>query len=77
MFVSAEFKNGGSEEEDAVLGHALRTTGSVVLLFEDEPFPQRCATAAVFLGPRHHGPTSIEQFLFPLDMKGEAFGGIS
>ena len=51
--------------------------GPVVLLLEDEPLPQAGAAAAVLLGPRHHRPAVGEEPLLPLEVAGEALGGVA
>ncbi|CAB4806709.1 unannotated protein [freshwater metagenome] len=54
LLIGSVLKNGWRQEEDAVLCHALRTTDPVVLLFKNQPLPQRRTASTEFLGPRNH-----------------------
>src|SRR5262249_7161350 len=47
----AELEERRREQEDPVLGDPLRRAGPVVLLLEDQPFPQAGVATAVRLGP--------------------------
>ena len=51
--------------------------GAVVLLLEDEPFPEGRRSSAVLLGPRDDRPPRREQLLLPLDVAEEAIAGVA
>ena len=51
--------------------------GAVVLLLEDEPFPEARVAPAELLGPRHHREASVEECAFPLEVRGEAGAGVA
>src|SRR5439155_19486982 len=77
LLLGAELEQRRGEQEDAVLGDALRTAGPVVLLLEEQPLDQARLAAAVLPRPRDDGPAGAEQRALPLDVQGEPLGGIA
>ena len=77
LFLGAELEDRRREQEDAVLRDALRRARAVVLLFEDQPLPERRIASAVLLRPRHDGVAGVEQRALPLEVRGEAGPGVA
>ena len=75
LLLGAELEDRRREQEDAVLGDALRRARRVVLLLEDQPLPEAGFAAAVLAGPRNHGVARVEQGALPLEVRGEARRG--
>ena len=73
----AELEEGRREEEDAVLAHALRRAGAVVLLLEDQPLEEARLTPAVLARPGDDGPARLEEPLLPLHVEREALGRVA
>ena len=48
LFLGSQFKEGGGQQEDAVLGDPCRGATAVVFLFEYEPFHQGSIAPPVF-----------------------------
>src|SRR5207253_10242047 len=46
--------------------------GAVVLLLEDQPFPQACIAPAELVRPRHHCVARVEECTLPREVRGEA-----
>ena len=61
----AELHQCRPEQQDAVLVHAHRCVGRVVLLLEDQPLDQVGTAAAQFLGPDHAAPAALGQRRLP------------
>ena len=77
LLLGPESEHRRGEEEDPVLGHALRPARPVVLLFEDEPLHRGRVAPAVRLGPRDDRPAGIEERTFPVEVEGEPLGGVA
>src|SRR3546814_7342892 len=73
----AELEDARREQEYAVLRHPCRAPGPVVLLPEEEPLPQRRASAAVLRGPGHGCPDAVEEASLPAQVLGEAVPGVA
>src|SRR3546814_12069268 len=66
----AELEDARREQEYAVLRHPCRAPGPVVLLLEEEPLPQRRASAAVPRRPGHGCPAADEEASPPAQVLG-------
>ena len=77
LLLRTELEDGGREQEDPVLGDALRRAGGVVLLLEDQPLPQAGLAPAVLARPRHHRVAGVEEGPLPLEMGGEPLAGVA
>nr|WP_254127066.1 hypothetical protein [Aquihabitans sp. G128] len=73
----AELEDGRGQQEDAVLGDPLRTARPVVLLLEDQPLPAAGGPAAEGLGPGHRGVAGGVEGALPVEVLGEALGGVA
>src|SRR5262249_12679171 len=77
LLFGPELKERRRQQKDAVLRDPLRRARAPIFLFEDQPLRERRFAPAVFLRPRHRGPSRFEEPLLPFAMKREPCGRIA